>query len=223
MPDKIDTICLVTYPRSGSTLLRNIINSSSDTYIHAENLGCILNLVDFSINLQSVNSFIKYSNNGELTSEKSFDIDLDINEVRSDIKNILYKNILNSKHKKIGWTEFGISPMSISDIKCNNYLDEIKKIFKNCLLIFNIRNPIDVSKSGPWKSAPSSALMIEKNNDFYTEYVDKNKNNSILINFNEWISDKNYLFNILNQYNFEIDYDKYLLSFDNQLDHLKDW
>jgi len=223
MPDKIDTICLITYQRSGSTILRYLLNCFNDVFISMENNGLVVNLLDYSLNIQAMNSIINYSNDGDLLDTKSFGINLNIDNLQNDIRNLLNNSFLNSNYKIKGWKEFNISPFVANENKCNVYLNEIKSIYQNCLMIFNIRDPLSTSKSGFWKTIPNSSIVIEKNNNFFYEYYSYNKEKSIFLDFNTWSNNENELINIMKSYNIDVNYELYKKNFNTKLNHLKDW
>jgi hypothetical protein len=188
-----------------------------------ENNGLIINLLDYSLNIQAMNSSLNYNINGDLLDTKSFQINLDLDNLRNDIKNLINNSFLNSNFKIKGWKEFNISPFAISENKCNVYLNEIRSIYKNCLMIFNVRDPLSTSKSGLWKTIPNSSIAIEKNNNFFYEYYSCNKEKSIFLDFNSWSNNENELLDIMKSYNFNPNYDLYKKTFNTKLNHLKDW
>lgn len=219
-------LCIVSYPRSGSTALQKIVESCDESYIANESNGAILNICDFVIKSEALASPLLYDNLGQLQifGMRGFN-DINFNFILNECRKIFIDGLLNiNKNIKVaGWKENDISPIVYGEEKCFRYIDTIKKIFPNIVFIFNTRNAIDVSKSGPWKRKQNAVEEINRWNYFLETAYAKNNNNSIIVSHDKWKKDFYYLENNFKKININISSKKCKQSYENQLNHLKMW
>lgn len=224
MSNKIDTICIFSYPRSGSTWLKYILNSYDNVNIQVENNGYILDLCKSSIKLDAYNSMLNYDIHRNITDQRMFDLNIDMNLFRLNLKTFIEQNIFLKKENEIcGWKEFNISPINFSENECISYLNEFKKIFTNSLFIFNVRDEVETSKSSYWKHVPDAVSKISSWKKMYENFYKENKNTSLYLDFDIWKTDSSLLYNILKEYNLKINESSYDNAFNTQMNYLKDY
>jgi hypothetical protein len=190
-------ICVLSYPRSGSQTLCNILNTCEDIKIYSENNGFILDLLNFNIKARSTAGMLDYEDFH--LSKTHFNYDMNISNLRRDTLEFINKNLFNCNKKIKGWKESNISTASFSEKRALIYIQEISNIFPNCLFIYNIRDPMTASKSGKWRHVQNSYLLLNKWRDFYIDcYESSIVNNSILLDYDIWNNNFDYLSDKLN-------------------------
>jgi hypothetical protein len=215
-------VCIISYPRSGSSALANLINNNF-TYIQNESNGLIIDICNIYLKIKSSVAISLYNLNGEILEQsrfKNYNIDLiekNLREIFVDHFSFYKKDFLIK-----GWKENDISPIKFGEEKCFQYIECIKNIFPNIKFIFNIRNEIDTSKSGLWKRTPNAILEISRWIDFLYRAYKNNIDNSIFIEYDLWKNDLEYLNNKLNIISLNLDYE-YISDKNFQLNHLKYW
>jgi hypothetical protein len=143
-------IFIVTYGRSGSTLLQGILNSIEWCLIRGENNNFVYHMFK---SYQAIR--LAKNNKKAMTPQKAWyganllDDEYFLEVLRGLIKKlILADNFHNSKISCYGFKE--IRYIDIMD-DLIDYLDFLKKLFPHAAFIFNFRNADDVCKSGWWK------------------------------------------------------------------------
>lgn len=192
-----NSILIITYGRSGSTLLQGILNANSHCIIRGENYN-------FCYHLFKAYKSIGYSQafNGELPTSPWYGNDCFKERIfLSQIKNLMYKFIVGNVYEKnnqkvncYGFKEIRYSNQDIGD-DFDEYLEFLRKIFPNVAFIFNTRNLKDVTKSGWWskqKSEDVIALLKSVENNF-NKYIKKNPQFSFHITYEDIINKSNKL------------------------------
>ena len=179
------SILIVTYGRSGSTLLQGIINEIDGCLIRGENNNFFYNL------FKSYKDII-ISKTQSLTNNPTHPWfgaqELNIDTLLENF-NIITKNQLTSSCNEeiecYGFKEIRYLSTDINN-DFNEYLDFLSKIFPAPLIIFNTRNLDDVVKSGWWKDIKYETamdLLIDAENKF--KYYSENNKNTFQISYND--------------------------------------
>jgi hypothetical protein len=185
-----NSILVVTYGRSGSTLLQGILNSIDGCIIRGENYNFCYYLYKSWEALKKAKQI--YSPTAQspwfgshLLNEQVF---------ISNCKNLLYTFLVSneSTYSTIncyGFKEIRYTQESIGN-DLNNYLSFLKKIFPNVAFIFNTRNHENVIKSGWWtelNKRDALKILNETENSFYV-YLKENLKNTFHITYEDIIS-----------------------------------
>lgn len=210
----------MTYPRSGSQTLVNVLNASDDIFIYSENNGFILDLLNLNIKASSTAGMLGYEDFH--LSPSYFNYNIDTNSLKTDTLSLINNNIFNSDKKIKGWKEHNLSPNYFSSNKAKIYIKEIDSIFTNCLFIYNVRDPLKTSNSGYWRSVNNSYLLLNKWRDFYIDcYDSKLVKNSIFLDYDIWSYDFEYFSSKLNFLKLSNNLIKDI--FFTKSNHLRDW
>jgi len=217
-------LCIVSFPRSGSAALKNIINQKNEISLYNESNGLILNLCDFVIKIESLTSPLLYTKTGELKNigMRNFN-KLNIDNIYQSVKNIFMDDFLCANNEIVGWKENDISPIKFGEEKCYRYIDTLKKIFPNIKFIFNTRNPSQVATSSMWNRENQAIDKITQWNNFLNDCYIKNKSNSILIDYSEWSYNFNFLKNELTKIDIDINTSECEKATMRILNHLQNW
>jgi len=192
-----NSILIITYGRSGSTLLQGLLNANSDCIIRGENYN-------FCYYLFKAYQSIVYSQvfDGKSPTSPWYGNDC-LNEriFLSQIKNLMYKFLVGNVYEKndpkvncYGFKEIRYSRQDIGD-DFDEYLEFLRKIFPNVAFVFNTRNLTDVIKSGWWsKQEPDDVIdLLKSAEDNFINYIKKNPQFSYHITYEDIINKSNKL------------------------------
>lgn len=166
---KFDSVLIVTYGRSGSTLLQGILNSIDDYLIRGENGGFCHGLFKSYQSLLIADSIPGKHNKPSAAwyGAKSLDKEAFLLNSQQLLKHFLLgeQNHTPEKIRCYGFKEIrysGIRSQVLDYInveyQLDAYLDFLAKIFPNVAFIFNTRNLADVSRSAWWSEMDQSIV-----------------------------------------------------------------
>ena len=187
-----DSILIVTYGRSGSTLLQGILNSVDGVLIRGENFNFIEGLYESYRRL--VDSKEKYAPREEIPQEPWYgaslvDFDLFFDHCRKLVKDVL----LEQCDDYAGVRCYGFKEIRYLRVKdLEGYLDFLMKIFPNPAFVINTRELDEVVKSGWWVNhdpnvVKSEILNFEKR---ILQYSEKIKNIFYNITYSDVVNKK---------------------------------
>jgi len=169
------SILVVTYGRSGSTLLQGIINSIDGCLLRGENNNFCYKLFSAykDINISKTQS------NADTPEHPWFGAPhLNSDDLIIKFREILKKQLVPENNSAISCYGFKEIRYLHTDINedFSDYLDFLSKLLPNPLIIFNTRDIEDVSRSGWWKDIKRKTtvrLLTDAENNF-TKYAQKN-------------------------------------------------
>ncbi len=191
MHPKFDRVFIVTYGRSGSTLLQGLLNAIPGYRIYGENAGFMFKLQDSYDALLSAHKHLadprKDNESQPWFGSSRFDEDSIIIEFRRFVNNILFQSHLESSYKVFGFKEIRFNDMQHENIE--KYIKFIKKLFPNTGIIFNTRNIEDVLKSGWWRSNYWAGLPTQLTDfhQFCDNYSVLNRDYAIHVSYDDLI------------------------------------
>lgn len=192
-PQLEKTFFIITYGRSGSTLLQNMINSLSDHVLWGENANILAPIVkswselrrsDRSAAMRSVNTFPSNS------SQPWFGYEcIDPDNFGHDLANVILRNVLRPQastrvtgFKEIRWhTEADLFvPM----------LEFLQKYMPAAHFIFNTRDHAEVARSGWWKTMKQDVVFAElkRAEELYASWQEAHPECSFAMHYNDYIS-----------------------------------
>lgn len=183
-----ETILIVTYGRSGSTLLQGLLNSINGCIIRGENDFFHYGLYQsYKSLINSINSGSGKHSNQAWFRSRSFTEDVLIREFRKLSKYL----ITGQKFGFFGYKCYGFK--EIRYIRINgeseffDYINFLTQIFPNSAIIFNIRNHEAVMKSGWWKSTNGKEIKkrLLSLEEKFVKYLNKNSNTSFMISYED--------------------------------------
>lgn len=182
------TILIITYGRSGSTLLQGLLNSTDKCLIRGENYNFCYGL------FKSYKSLIKAKQDRSKKGRKPLRAEnpwygadlLDVNRFLEDARNLIF-NQLNPEKLELsclGFKEIRYVQKNFHGKELHDYLDFLEKLFPNSAFIILTRNHDQVSKSGWWRLMDAEEVKerlgkFEKNIFAYC----KNKSNTFTIDY----------------------------------------
>jgi hypothetical protein len=228
----MDFLIPLSYPRSGSTVIQRVLNTSDDVFISGEKLGLINSIYSFIKNME----YMKYDlpeifNYLEVDDDRNpaFHANhINIEGLKFDlIQTITTKIISPPKNKKIiGWKENFISPYELGDEGALDLIKFTATVFPNCKFLINIRNPEITAESTVWKLKTNSLEEITKWREWlvwlHTSSILGN-NKTCLLNHDDWSKNKDFIIDKIINFGININIDKSNKILDEELVHLKDW
>lgn len=157
------SIFIITYGRSGSTLLQGILNSIDGYEIKGENYSALGALFYSYIRIKKAR--YKQGKNIRYSTDPWFGSDeLSPKRYGQNLVKVFIEDILQPSHnsKVIGFKEirYDVSEFS-NDQYVIEYLYFLKEFFPNARFIFNERNIEDTSESAWWKEDPKASQKIQ--------------------------------------------------------------
>ena len=194
---KLDFVLIVTYGRSGSTLLQGILNTIPNACIRGENSNAVVRLSDYYRSLIQVKE-ITFNTNHTDTKDPWYGSHLvDMERTLDSLRREIVENILNAPDavQLIGYKEIRYGRESFEKYEdLRDFIHFLRLAFPRLKIILNHRRKDHVLKSGWWPSVPSARLIIddieEKMHRIFRDFnqisywldYDKYKKNSKLLN-----------------------------------------
>lgn len=186
-------LLVVTYGRSGSTLLQGLLNELPNVLLRGENNGAIYNLVNsYSLLKKAHQKFISI---GQLSTDAWFglsewDLDNYAADVTAMIERLLFGAQDRNEFECIGFKEIRY----LYNLDNNRDIYEIfSQLFKPAGIIFLFRNQDDVLKSGWWAtfSKDKKEIIRSKINSFESDsraYNEEHPDSSFIIRYEDIIA-----------------------------------
>lgn len=195
---KWKTILIVTYGRSGSTLLQGMLNASKDVELKGENLEFCWHLYRcWQALLETKTRF--GGNKSELVTSPwygagQYNLDLFENDARKIIKNQLLQGVESTQNLIYGFKEIRYLH-HLDDLE--DYLQFLTKVFPDVAFVFNIRNHEDVVNSGWWKNEDSKKLNKKLNRaDALFRWYALRHRNSFVVEYDKIVKYENYRYQL---------------------------
>ncbi|MDJ0632810.1 MAG: sulfotransferase [Xenococcaceae cyanobacterium MO_188.B29] len=192
---KFDSVLIITYGRSGSTLLQGILNSIEGCLIRGENDNFCFALYQAYQSLKNSKKFRKATEathswyGAPFINEEAF-----LEQASQMTKDLILANKKDDPTIRCyGFKEIRYIQLEVQN-KFEDYLKFLGKIFPNVCFIFNTRNLDDVLESGWWSKtnkikSKEKLVNLEKK---FAEYCSKH-NNTFQITYENIISKSNTL------------------------------
>ena len=178
------SILIITYGRSGSTLLQGLLNSIEGCLIRGENhlfpfglfhTFCRIREAKKTPGLDVTHPWY----GSHLLSEEIF-----LKYTRAMVKELLFADVANPE----SITCYGFKEIRYQQVRdyFTQYLDFMRMIFPNVAFIFNKRNLDDVVKSDWWQERPSEevrAELLQQENLF--DHYHRTHSNTYYISYEE--------------------------------------
>jgi hypothetical protein len=186
-------VFIVTYGRSGSTLLQRIIQSIPNSEIYGENFNCLeasyrayrrafKSRYDFGKQLQPP-SHPWHGANG-----------INPDRYARKLAQIFIEEILQPSIN-VSWLGFKEIRYNLLGDEFDAYLDFIRLNFPNTQFIFNMRNSEEVMKSGWWVNSPKEKVLaiVDNMDSKFNSYASANPEISFLTRHEKTRDDPTYL------------------------------
>lgn len=178
-------VFIVTYGRSGSTLLMSILNSIEGYNIKGENFNTLFGLFRATQCARRA----KREFGGELYRPSWAGVrEIDPIAFSRACAEAFVSHVLQPRNgdRVLGFKEIRYV-LNLNAI--DNYLTFIEEVFPDVLFVFNIRDPESASKSGWWKKTEGAADTISRYNDVLGNQARLRAKRSHLVHYDQYCRD----------------------------------
>ncbi|WP_445363936.1 hypothetical protein ACJJIQ_05305 [Microbulbifer sp. ANSA003] len=154
---KYSNVFVITYGRSGSTLLLGVLNSIDGYLIRGENFSFVWHLYKAFCSLKKTEKEFGDSRSESPTSPwygaSKLDFDKYLKSTKKTILEQLNRDqgLFKKRAKVVGFKEIRyIEPSQVEELE--SYIEFLRQVFDKPAFIFNTRNLTDVVKSSWWKN-----------------------------------------------------------------------
>ncbi len=198
---RFNSILVVTYGRSGSTLLQGLLNSIEGCLITGENFNFIFGLYQAFKSLKKTKKFSHADTpNQAFYGAHKIDMDSFIKNMQTTVKNIILADkIKDPDIVCYGFKEIRYLPYDndfcVEATDFSDYLDFLNLLFPNVCFVFNTRNIDDVIKSGWWKNRDpiETTKILNQAEELFKNYHYIHPDNSFMISYEDIVSQNNNL------------------------------
>ncbi len=186
-------VFIVTYGRSGSTLVQTLLQSINGYFIRGENANALLPLFRSASRIATArveHGYREIEEKGPWYGINSVDPD----RYAEKLVDVFLDEIIQPPQdaRVIGFKEIRFHEASGSEFE--RYLDFIATHFSPAKFIFNRRNWEDVSRSGWWKNCDAAMVknMVGEADDLYDAYVQKNPEHCFVVQYEDYLDKPEY-------------------------------
>jgi hypothetical protein len=191
MTSRFDRVFIVTYGRSGSTLLQGLLNAIPGYRIYGENAGFLFRLQDSYEALREANRHLANPNNDNQSQpwfgSSRYDEKTVTANFRQFVDRVLFQPFIAREYRVFGFKEIRFN--EIPHEKIEKYLAFVRKIYPNAAIVFNTREISEVLKSGWWRSNYWSGLpkQLAEFGEFAESYVKAHPDHAIHVRYDNLI------------------------------------
>ncbi len=224
----MDHLFVITYGRSGSTVLQNLLNAIDGYCIRGENLGI---LIDLATAAQKVHEAVDVSK--VLETDAKLDATHPWYGIEKADAGMFAEELARSFEKAIirapagtrvcGFKEIRFVRSWITDDQFHNVIDFLFNAFSGTRIIFGTRDAMEVSKSGWWQDHDEAEVIadIEHCDALFAQAHAQYPERSLIVDYSEFKDSESGLKNILDWLGEEIDPDLLSAISGTRLMHLQ--
>lgn len=180
-----NSIIIITYGRSGSTLLQGVLNTIDRCIIRGENYNFIYSLFQ---GYQALHNSTKKSLRDSPQNPWYGNAELDTDAYIKDCGLLIKRQLINNRDVDC----YGFKEIRYSEITddLEEYFHFLKQVFPNAAFIFNYRNLDDVVRSAWWKRSDPKKLknQLKSLEKAFKSYQESNPDNCYNINYNDVVN-----------------------------------
>jgi len=185
---------IVSYGRSGSTLLQGMVNSVPGYCVRGENYNALFKT--FKTYHELAQAKRKWGRRPTDPTHPWYGIEqASPAEFARQAVQLFFATCLRppAGTRCVGFKEIRYTPQHMTDDEFNAYLDFIGQVFPGAGLIFNIRKPEDTAASGFWRKTPPERVrsILDQTLRRFTDYMD-GRSNAMLFSYDELMADWRY-------------------------------
>lgn len=191
------SILIITYGRSGSTLLQGILNSIEGILIRGENYNFCYDLYKAYMNIKASRKHCGKNPQQPWYGCNSLDENLFLNDIQNTVKSLLIGDMTKSNFIKCyGFKEIRYIKQHVPNF--DDYLKFLRKIFPKPAFIFNLRNIDAVAKSKWWAymQYPEVEKILTETEFKFKSYYNNHKDHSYITKYEEIVNKPSSLKNL---------------------------
>jgi len=226
---KVRHLFIITYPRTGSTTLLRAVNTASGHTIRGESIGIINNFYRIFRDISNLISEVpklmpEVPVGSDLSPIQGIDL-VNLPNMEDSIVNFFHDIILQPEESTIvsGWKETMINPARDGVEFSTEVLLFMARIFSDSKFIFNVRNPLDVSRSSFWKYSDDSVNEITQCRDWLIDVAESellSPNRVLVVDHDIWSSNPEYLIDSLHGFGVNVKSELVIDILNEKLTHL---
>jgi hypothetical protein len=184
----VRSVLIVTYGRSGSTLLQGLLNAIPGYRITGENYNFLYHLYLSYEALIQLEKF-DYAQSGVEPSHSFYGApDLDPEKYVKSCGELAYNMLVPEKYRS------SIRCFGFKEIRYVHFLNQLERcldfyqrVFPDCKIIFNTRNHEDTAKSGWWSKQDKAKVtdLLERADSIFAIYSKKNPTTTFRISYED--------------------------------------
>lgn len=162
-------VFIITYGRSGSTLLMNLINSCEGCCVRGENNAALYSIYQSYRKLTDAKK--DYGKNAHLISSPWYGIDnVDVSSYGASLARAFVDEVIKPARNEFlcGFKEIRHSVNEVPDL--SGYINFILEFFPESKIIFNHRDIRDVAVSKWWASMPNALDKLREMEERFDEF-----------------------------------------------------
>jgi hypothetical protein len=185
---KFEHVIIVTYGRSGSTLLQGLLNAIPGYLVRGENYNFAYKLY-LAWKCLADGGALEYTANSSIPSHPWYGIrEIDKNLLFRNFYKIL-KDALVPEQRRATTKCFGFKEIRYTDIlpEFNNYLTFLRAVMPNLGIVVITRNHDEVAKSGWWANSPKDKVtkLLRESDAAFSSYVAAHPDHAFLITYQD--------------------------------------
>lgn len=186
-------VFIVTYGRSGSTLLQNLLNAIPGYQIRGENNNALFFMMQAWHSINSSGPLVgmrKAGTTSDPTHPWYGGEDIDPDRLGQTLANGFVETVLNP--------DPGVRVSGFKEIRFHSnpkafvqYLNFIHTYFPHARFIFNTRDHASVAKSGWWASRPTRTVfeILTAAEKLYQGYLDQYPDRGLLMHYDDYVAE----------------------------------
>ncbi|MGI9170152.1 MAG: sulfotransferase [Caulobacteraceae bacterium] len=192
MPSRFSRVFVVTYGRSGSTLLQGLLNAIPGYRIFGENGGFLAKLHDAYEALVDAHRHLLNPANDTRSNpwygSSRYDQATLTTAFHNFVERMLFRPGTEPEIRVFGFKE--IKYNELGDEKLTSFLKFVRAIYPRSVIIFNTRRVQDVLKSGWWRSNFWKGLpkQLDDFETFAADYARLNSDHAIHVRYDALVS-----------------------------------
>lgn len=184
---KYKFLFVVTYGRSGSTLLQGVLNSFDGYCIRGENSNMLAAIFRLWRECHNLHEQFGSAPTGAIDSWFGADL-IGSDSFANDMIAAFKRHILNPPEwaRVIGFKEIRYTPDFFKSGEFGNYFDFINEWFPQSAFIFNSRKLSDVIQSGWWRNEPEALSELQAAERMMLAAYNRFKHKSIWLRYEDY-------------------------------------
>lgn len=187
-------VFVITFARTGSTLLQGLLNALPGYRIRGENANALFNLFR---SVRSVRHGKEKWGMAEAPAHPWYGANiLDPERFQARLVDLFVEEVLSpcEQDRVLGFKEIRYTPMDMQAAELTAYLAFLRDAFPGCGLIFNMRDPVAAAASGFWAKQTDRAGILEliETTRRRLEHAAATDLGSLTFDYDRWMRDKHY-------------------------------
>ncbi|WP_287013550.1 sulfotransferase [Actibacterium sp.] len=217
-------IFIITYARSGSTLLQSLINSADGVQIRGENNNALFHLFLSCAGLRETSSRGRWGQQSQPDEPWYGAGEVDPEAFAQKVLNSFVEDVLKPAEGKrtIGFKEIRHTPYFMGSDQFSNYMSFLETTFPNARIVFNSRTAQDVANSAWLKQEDPKKIIgwVNECDRRFANYAETS-DRAILMRYDDYVKEHDRLEELFSFLGLPFDRDKVEEIFDKPLTHAK--